>query len=224
MALPKTPTGLINENTTSLVQGIKTNMPKGPEKKQEEGKMKETASNTERNSSYDHAQQKKPQAKQKSMMIPFKGGDLKNVVEFAKQFQIPEQFSKSYDMASNLLNTAKSGKNILANLSVGGAQNIASALSFASAFQANTKKQNDANEKDPYEEFLKYLYKETTKLEPLDANEKPTPEYKLWKTLYLASLELFVSEEFLDACRAVVALNKFNLLFLQNFDINSLTG
>lgn len=224
MALPKTPTALINENTTSLVQDVTTNMSKGPEKKQEEGRMKGTASNQQRSSEHNFAQQPKPQAKQKSMMIPFKGGDLKNVIEFAKQFQIPEQFSKSYEMASNLLNTAKSGKNILANLSVGGAQNIASALSFASAFQANTKKQNDANDKDPYEEFLKYLYKETTTLDALDANDKPTPEYKLWKSLYLASLELFVSEEFLDACRSVVALNKFNLLFLQNFDINSLAG
>ena len=150
---------IINEKQNVLSKVIPANMPKGPEKKQEEGRMKGTASNQQRSSEHNFAQQPKPQAKQKSMMIPFKGGDLKNVIEFAKQFQIPEQFSKSYEMASNLLNTAKSGKNILANLSVGGAQNIASALSFASAFQANTKKQNDAKYKYTYEEFLKYLYK-----------------------------------------------------------------
>lgn len=187
------------------------------------GNPKEIAARVQRSVEYKLAQQMKPLNELISMASAFEG-ELKNAIKFAEQVGAPEQFAKSFEMATKLLNVAKQGQNILANLSVGGLPNINAALNFASQFQSSTKKQNEANAKDPYEEFLKALYREITKLEPLDENERPTPEYKLWKALYLLALELDVSEEFLDACRAVVELKKFNLLFLQQFDVRSLIG
>jgi uncharacterized protein YjgD (DUF1641 family) len=221
MALRPPSDVIINPPGLSEIKKILT---AGPSVQQQEGNPKQVASRTQRSSQYQLAQAMKAMNQLTSMGgFPFIG-DLKNAVKFAQQVGAPEQFAKSFDMATNLLKTATSGQNILANLSVGGQQNISAALSAASAFQAATKKQNDADAKDPYEEFLKALYREVTKLEPLDSNEKPTPEYKLWKALYLLALELAVSEQFLDACRAIVAINKFNLAFLQNFNVNSLVG
>lgn len=218
------PVKAILDTVQNNFQKAKRILTSGPVTQQNEGNPKQVASRTQRSSQYQLAQAMKAMGKLQSMGgFPFIG-ELKNSIKFAQQVGAPEQFAKSFDMATNLLNTAKSGQNILANLSVGGAQNIAAAVAAASAFQAQTKKQNEADAKDPYEEFLKALYREVTNLEPLDSNEKPTAEYKLWKALYLLSLELGVSEQFLDACRAVVAINRFNLLFLQNFDVKTLVG
>lgn len=220
----RTPTHAIEAEWTENFPIIKQVLRNGPTVHTDQGDPKQVASRTQRSSQYQLAQAMKAMSKLQSMGgFPFIG-ELKNSIKFAQQVGAPEQFTKSFEMATKLLETAKNGQNILASLSVGGAENIAAAISAASAFQAATKKQNDADAKDPYEEFLKALYREVTNLEPLDSNEKPTAEYKLWKALYLLSLELGVSEEFLDACRAVAAINKFNLLFLQNFDVKTLVG
>jgi len=219
----RTPPQAILASVEENFQTVKQLLVNGPSVKTFNGNPKEIASRVQRSAEFKLAQQMKQLSNLESMAGAFEG-ELKNAVKFAQQVNAPEQFAKSFAMAQGLLDTAKKGLNILANMSVGGIGNILQSINFASHFQQSTKKQNEANAKDPYEEFLKALYREVTKLEPLDQNEKPTPEYKLWKALYLLALELGVSEEFLDACRATVKLKKFNLLFLQQFDVRALIG
>lgn len=221
--MPEAAQDIIRKSKQELLEFAKKAIREGIQRRRTKGSPRDIAKKCQASKEYDFCQVAKHAEKIGMGAKAFKG-EIKNAIKFAQQIGAPEQFTKSFEMATKLLETAKNGQNILASLSVGGAQNIASALSAASAFQAATKKQNDANEKDPYEEFLKALYKEVTTLDPLDSNEKPTPEYKLWKALYLLAIELGVSEAFLDACRAVVAINKFNLLFLQNLDVKTLVG
>lgn len=219
----KPPVKRILDQVPENVQTAKQVLQNGPSVKTFSGNPKEIASRVQRSLDYKLAQTMKQLSNLESMASAFEG-ELKNAIKFAQQVNAPEQFAKSFAMAQSLLDTAKKGQNIIANMSVGGLQNILQAINFASQFQQSTKKQNEANAKDPYEEFLKALYREVTQLEPLDENEKPTPLYKLWKALYLLALELGVSEEFLDACREAVRLRKFTLQFLQQFDVRSLIG
>lgn len=217
--MPEKPVELIEKGMK--VQQVVKRLITGHMKQQPDGDPKKVASMSQRNADYQYAMVMKQISKLTTMGGYAFLGELKNSVKFAQQVGAPEQFSQSFAMATKLLETAKGGGNILANLSVGGIGNITAALQFASNFQAATAKQNQADAKDPYEEFLKALYKEVTTLEPLDAAGKPTPEYSLWKTLYLASLDLLVSEAFLQACRDVVAVNRFNLTFLRQVNLQT---
>ncbi len=220
--MAKKPVDVIKDGMS--VQQVIKMLTTGHIKQQADGDPKKIASNSQTNSDYQNSMVMKAISKQTTMGGFAFLGELKNSVKFAQQVGAPEQFAKSFAMATNLLNVAEQGKNILANKSVGGLENIMAAINFASAFQAATAKQNQANQKDPYEEYLKALYRETTQLEPLDAAGKPTPEYTLWRTLYLASLDLLVSEAFLQLCRDVVALKRFNITFLRQVDLKTLVG
>lgn len=122
-------------------------------------------------------------------MHQFKG-ELKSATDFMKQVASPVILESTFAMLDKLKQTAQSGANILANLSVGGIGNITSALSAASSFAAAIQKQNTDNDADPLETFLRALYLKLTGLSAVDANGVVTTAYTIWKAAYLAAQAL----------------------------------
>jgi hypothetical protein len=117
----------------------------------------------------------------------FGNGDMTSATKFMQGVQSPPILESTFGILDSLKQTAQSGQNIMANLSVGGLGNVMSALSAASAAVSKVQKQNENNTKDPVEEFLQALYRKTKNKEPLDANGNETKDYRDWKVQYLAT-------------------------------------
>lgn len=97
-----------------------------------------------------------------------------------------ELIPNAVGMIEQLKTTAKSGQNILANLSVGGFGNILGAIQgIASLIQQESKRDNKKDNENLLEEELRRLYKELTKKEPLNEFGKETAQYIKWKQAYL---------------------------------------
>jgi hypothetical protein len=119
-------------------------------------------------------------------------GILDDATRFMQQVQMPPIFSSSFSMIQNLQNTARSGQNINHFLSVGGAQNVTTAIQQASSYFSQINKENEENEKDPIKAYLYKLYREETGKEPLDENGNETEDYKAWE------IEYYLKEQYIE--------------------------
>lgn len=111
-------------------------------------------------------------------------GILDDTTRFMQQVQMPPIFSSSYSMIQNLQATARSGQNINHFASVGGAQNVVTAIQNAASYFTQINNQNQETEEDSIKAFLYQLYREETGKEPLDENRNETEDYKLWEIEY----------------------------------------
>ena len=120
-------------------------------------------------------------------------GELTDATKFLQQVGQAAVIPSAFDMLSKLKSTAGSGANINNALAVGGLSNITSAISGAAAHLASINKQNTENAEDPYEAYLRQLYREETGLEPLNDDGSETTLYTVWKAAYLAAEALIES-------------------------------
>lgn len=113
-------------------------------------------------------------------------GNLLNAQQFMQSAGAPELVKNAVSMLESLKNTATSGQNVLANLSVGGFGNILGMLQSVIALVNSEKNRNNQQEeKESLEELLRRLYKEITGKEPLDEFGKETVKYIKWKEAYM---------------------------------------
>lgn len=120
----------------------------------------------------------------------FGKGDTKVLENYMRQMNVPFEVPQTAQMLDSLRATAQSGSLNFPNMSLGGNAVIAAGLASVASAISNIQKENKENEEDPLEVFLRWLYKETTKKEPLDERGKPTREYLAFKATYLASIKV----------------------------------
>jgi hypothetical protein len=117
--------------------------------------------------------------------VAFNNMDMTNPTKEVQKIS-QELIPNAVNMIEQLKTTAKSGQNILANLSVGGFGNILGAIQgIASLIKQESNRDNKKDNENALEEELRRLYKELTKKEPLNEFGKETAQYIKWKQAYL---------------------------------------
>lgn len=185
------------------------------------GKFKKGVKQQQTKSTYNYRMKSRNEDVLNSLGIFQFPGDI-SATEFMEQVGSPPILDSTFDMIKKLKETAQSGQNIVATQAVNGIQNILDALSAASAGRSAVQQQNTNNAIDPFEEFLRQLYRDLTSLEPLDDSGNETALYKLFKQFYLAAMALDLTDEYVLAIETAVAAGRFQT-FIQSFDITTLS-
>lgn len=115
-------------------------------------------------------------------------GDLKDASKFMQSKDVPSLLPNTYDMIASLQNACSSGTCVQADLAVGGQSLVDASIASANASRDAIDKENEENEEDPLEAFLRYMYRLLTGKEPLDSDGNETNEYKVWRAEYILEL------------------------------------
>lgn len=185
--------------------------------KHHEGKFDENRSKQETSKNYSTRRKTRNGSVENPIGMHQYKGKLDNATNFMQDVKSPPILSSAFSILSSLQSTAKSGSNVLATKSVGGQQNITAALTSASNHFSQIQKENEQNEKDSLEQYLRQLYEEITGKSPLDDKGKETKEYSLWKQIYNITMNKYTNDEFLNSCRDYASRNKFDIAFLNKW-------
>lgn len=117
--------------------------------------------------------------------IAYNKGDLLNLQKFMQTNNIPSMIPNALQMIEQLKQTVKQGLNIKMVDSVGGLQNILSALQGIASSSSKSAQSPQQENKKLLKEELYRIYRLETNKEPLDRFGNETLDYKQWETNYL---------------------------------------